>query len=149
MAYKVERSEEQWRQRLDPPTYSALRERATEFPWSGEFVENDDQGEYLCKGCDTALFSSEAKFVAQCGWPAFSRPVKHDIVECAEDRSQGMIRTEVRCGTCGSHLGYLFQDGPEDMGGWRYCINSIALWLQKAADAVDDDALIKAFLPRG
>lgn len=145
MAYKVERSEEEWRRHLDGPTYSALRERATEFPWSGLYVENDDPGEYLCKGCDAALFSSESKFIAQCGWPAFSQPITENSVNRAEDRSQGMIRTEVSCGTCGSHLGYLFQDGPEDMGGWRYCINSIALRLLQAAEAVDADALLQAF----
>lgn len=148
MAYKVERTEEEWRQRLDPPEYSALRGGATEFPWSGKYVENEDPGEYLCKGCDTPLFSSEAKFTAQCGWPAFSRPISEDIVERREDRSQGMIRTEVSCAICGSHLGYLFQDGPEDLGGWRYCVNSIALRLLEAAREVGEGQLARAFQQR-
>jgi peptide-methionine (R)-S-oxide reductase len=148
MAYKVERTEEEWRQRLEPPEYSALRGRATEFPWSGKYVENDDPGEYLCKGCDTAIFSSEAKFTAQCGWPAFSRPMREDMVERQVDRTQGMIRTEVSCATCGSHLGYLFQDGPEDLGGWRFCINSIALRLHAVAAEVDSEALARAFPQR-
>lgn len=145
MAYKVERTEEEWRQLLLPKEYQALRDRATEFPWSGEYVENEDPGDYLCKGCETPIFSSENKFTAQCGWPAFSRPITMDIVDRSEDRSQGMIRTEVACATCGSHLGYLFQDGPEDLGGWRYCINSIALKLRGSPDGVGVEDLINAF----
>jgi peptide-methionine (R)-S-oxide reductase len=130
MAYKVERTEEEWRRLLDRETYRALRENGTERPWSGDYVENLDPGVYLCKGCDAPLFQSDTKFVAQCGWPAFSYPVEPAVVETVADRTQGMFRTRVRCSTCGSHLGYLFHDGPEEMGGYRYCINSIALRLQ-------------------
>jgi peptide-methionine (R)-S-oxide reductase len=132
MAYKVERSEAEWRQHLGPAAYKTLREFGTENPWSGAYVENDDPGTYLCRGCDTALFGSNSKFNAECGWAAFSGPITDDLIEQFEDRSQGMLRTEIRCSTCGSHLGYLFQDAPEELGGWRYCVNSIGLFLRSS-----------------
>lgn len=133
MAYRVERTEEEWRSLLERAEYHSLREGFTERPWSGRFVENDDAGAYLCKGCDVVLFRSESKFTAQCGWPAFSFPVEQSVVRTEPDRTQGMIRTRVRCSTCGSHLGFLFQDGPEERGGYRYCVNSIGLRLLTAA----------------
>jgi peptide-methionine (R)-S-oxide reductase len=138
MAYKVERTEEEWLKVLGREAYLSLRDGVTERPWSGEYVENTDSGIYLCKACDAALFRSETKYTAHCGWPAFSYPVESSVVETEPDTSQGMRRTRVRCATCGSHLGYLFEDGPEDMGGKRFCINSIGLLLQ-TTDA-DEDA---------
>ncbi|MEZ0108737.1 peptide-methionine (R)-S-oxide reductase [Catenulispora sp. EB89] len=135
MVYKVERTEAEWRQHLGPAAYKTLREFGTENPWSGAYVENDDPGIYLCRGCDTALFGSQSKFNAECGWAAFSGPITEDLVETHEDRSQGMLRTEIRCATCGSHLGYLFQDAPEELGGWRYCVNSIGLFLRESVSA--------------
>ena len=107
-----------------------MREFGTEYPWSGDYVENTNAGDYLCKACDQLLFASGAKFTAECGWPAFSAPVSTEALEEHDDRSQGMIRREVRCTGCGSHLGFLFRDGPDELGGNtgnRYCINSIAL----------------------
>src|SRR5581483_3894368 len=91
MAYKVERTEAEWRQHLGPAAYKTLREFGTENPWSGAYVENDDPGIYQCRGCETALFSSEKKFNAECGWAAFSAPVADDLIEQHEDRSQGML----------------------------------------------------------
>jgi peptide-methionine (R)-S-oxide reductase len=148
MAYKVERTEAEWRQLLDAKTYKMMREFGTENPWSGEYVENTDSGDYLCKACGQPLFGSTAKFTAECGWPAFSEPVRDEVLEQHEDRSQGMLRMEVRCTGCGSHLGFLFHDGPDNLGGHtgnRYCINSIALRLVKVDGAETAEELVDAF----
>jgi peptide-methionine (R)-S-oxide reductase len=148
MAYKVERTEAEWRQLLDAKTYKMMREFGTENPWSGDYVENTDAGEYLCKACDQTLFDSGAKFTAECGWPAFSEPVREEVLEQHEDRSQGMFRMEVRCTGCGSHLGFLFRDGPDNYGGHtgnRYCINSIALRLVPADETSSAGDLVDAF----
>lgn len=148
MAYKVERTEAEWRQLLDAKTYKMMREFGTEYPWSGDYVENTNAGDYLCKACDQLLFASGAKFTAECGWPAFSAPVSTEALEEHDDRSQGMIRREVRCTGCGSHLGFLFRDGPDELGGNtgnRYCINSIALRLVAAEETSSTEELVDAF----
>ena len=148
MAYKVERTEAEWRQLLDAKTYKMMREFGTENPWSGDYVENTDSGDYLCKACGQILFESGAKFTAECGWPAFSEPVRDEVLEQHEDHSQGMFRMEVRCTGCGSHLGFLFRDGPDNYGGHtgnRYCINSIALRLVMAEGSSSAEELVDAF----
>jgi len=121
----------QLREKLTPEQYAVLREGATERPWSGEYVNEKADGAYHCAACGATLFDSTTKFDSGSGWPSFTEPAVAEAVELVEDRSHGMIRTEVRCRTCGSHLGHVFDDGPVDRGGQRYCINSLALELEK------------------
>lgn len=121
-----ELSEEQWRERLGLDRYRILRESGTEPAFTGAYWDKKDRGEYRCAGCHTALFSSEAKYDSGTGWPSFWEAVDPDRVEVKEDRSHGMVRTEVICASCGGHLGHVFPDGPEPTGE-RYCINSASL----------------------
>jgi len=115
------------RERLTPEQYAVLREGATERPWSGKYVSEKADGTYRCAACGATLFDSTTKYESGSGWPSFTEPAVAEAVELVEDRSHGMIRTEVRCRRCGSHLGHVFEDGPVDRGGLRYCINSLAL----------------------
>lgn len=123
---KVDKSDAQWRDELDPNRYAVLREGATERPFSGALYHNHDTGTYNCGACKTPLFSSETKFESGSGWPSFFTPIDAGRIEEITDSSHGMIRTEVRCAVCGSHLGHVFPDGPRPTG-LRYCINSLAL----------------------
>lgn len=120
-------TEEQWRERLSAEQFHILREAGTERAYSGKYDKVYDDGEYMCAACGTRLFISAAKYNSGCGWPAFTRPADEQTVEERRDTSFGMIRTEVLCGKCGSHLGHVFPDGPPSEGGLRYCINSAAL----------------------
>jgi peptide-methionine (R)-S-oxide reductase len=124
-------SDEQWRERLTPAQYEVLRRAGTEPPGSGEYVYCKDDGTYRCAGCGAALFSSDTKFESGTGWPSFTEPATGEAVELREDRSHGMARTEVVCRACGGHLGHVFPDGPGP-GGQRYCINSLALDLDRS-----------------
>lgn len=131
---RLERSDEEWRASLPPEQYAVLRQSATERPWSGKYVHNHDDGSYRCAACGNLLFRSDAKFESGSGWPSFTEPAVAEAVELVEDRSHGMVRTEVRCRRCGSHLGHVFEDGPQPTG-LRYCMNSLALDF----DAQDSD----------
>ena len=130
---KVSKSEQEWQQQLSPNVYTVLRQAATEAPFSGEYVDTDTTGVYECRACGAELFRSETKFASHCGWPSFYDPRDTDAVILREDRSMGMVRTEVLCATCLSHLGHVFTgegyDTPTDQ---RYCMNSIALRLVPA-----------------
>lgn len=125
-AEKVQKTDEEWREELTPEQYRILREAGTERAFTGAYHDNKDEGLYRCAACDTPLFSSETKFNSHSGWPSFYDAVEEGNVETREDRSHGMRRVEVRCATCGGHLGHVFPDGPEPTGQ-RYCINSAAL----------------------
>lgn len=127
---KVVRSDEQWREDLTPEQYAVLRQQGTERPFTGEYVDTTTPGVYRCAGCGTELFTSGDKFDHGCGWPSFSDVIDAGAVETVRDTSHGMIRTEVVCSACGGHLGHVFDDGPKDRGGLRYCINSVAIDLQ-------------------
>ncbi len=115
-----------WRKKLTEEQYKILREKGTEMPFSGEYVNHHENGMYACVACGTPLFSSDAKFDSGTGWPSFSDVVAKGNVELREDASHGMARTEVVCKTCGGHLGHIFDDGPTPTGK-RYCINSACL----------------------
>lgn len=132
MTEKITRTDEEWRARLTPEQYAVTRRGATEPPFSGEYVYNKDDGTYCCVACDQPLFSSDTKFDSGTGWPSFWDVIDEANVELRPDYSHGMVRTEVVCSRCGSHLGHVFRDGPRDKTGLRYCINSLALNFRKA-----------------
>ena len=128
---KIEKTEEEWRRELTPEQYHILREKGTERPFTGEYVNEKTPGVYRCAGCGTELFSSDTKYDSGSGWPSFFAPIDEENVETEEDRSHGMRRTEVMCATCHAHLGHIFPDGPRPTGV-RYCVNSASLKLDPA-----------------
>ncbi len=135
MTTKVTRTEDEWRQQLSPEEYAVLRKSGTERPWSGEYVETKTEGVYRCRACSAELFRSAEKFDSHCGWPSFWKPSESDGVTLIEDRSFMSVRTEVRCATCDSHLGHVFEgEGYGTPTDQRYCINSVALTLEPATD---------------
>ncbi|MCC3770119.1 peptide-methionine (R)-S-oxide reductase MsrB [Streptomyces sp. UNOC14_S4] len=130
MAYEVDKPDEQWRAELTPAEYQVLRQAGTEPAFRGEYTDTTAPGVYACRACGAELFRSTEKFASHCGWPSFFDPKDSSAVELLEDRSHGMIRTEVRCARCGSHLGHVFEgEGYPTPTDQRYCINSISLRL--------------------
>lgn len=127
MGHEVTRSEQEWRLLLEPQEYAVLRQAATERPWTGALLGEEREGVYRCRACGQELFRSETKFDSHCGWPSFWSPLAQDRVELVEDRTHGMVRTEVRCARCGSHLGHVFDDAPQTPTGDRFCMNSVSL----------------------
>lgn len=133
---KVVKTDEQWREELDPDAYAVLRQAATERPFTGEYTDTATEGVYVCRACGAELFTSATKFHSHCGWPSFYAPSEQDNVTLHTDRSLGTERVEVRCGSCDSHLGHVFAgegyDTPTDQ---RFCINSVALQLRPTSAA--------------
>lgn len=127
--YAIEKTEEEWKKELGEERYRVLREKGTEAPHTGKYNMHFEAGSYYCAGCHTKLFESDAKFESGCGWPSFDRAIEGKI-EYIQDKSFGMIRTEILCATCGSHLGHIFDDGPTETGQ-RYCVNSASLDFKK------------------
>jgi peptide-methionine (R)-S-oxide reductase len=120
------KSDAEWKKILAPEQYEVLRRKGTESAFTGKYYNSKEEGVYRCAGCGNPLFDSDTKFDSGTGWPSYYQPVSEDAVETEQDRSHGMIRTEVLCARCGGHLGHVFPDGPEPTGR-RYCINSVSL----------------------
>ncbi|NAZ83162.1 peptide-methionine (R)-S-oxide reductase MsrB [Kineococcus sp. R8] len=135
-AYPVQKSEAEWREELSPQEYAVLRQAGTERPFTGEYEDTTTEGVYACRACGAELFTSSEKFASHCGWPSFFDPKDSAAVQLISDRSMGMVRTEVRCAACGSHLGHVFEgEGYPTPTDQRYCINSISLTLRPAPSA--------------
>jgi peptide-methionine (R)-S-oxide reductase len=132
MTEKLQKPDAEWKKELTPNQYYVTRQKGTEPPFTGEYESTETAGTYKCVCCGQPLFRSEAKFHSGCGWPSFTSPAKPDVVEEDADHSHGMVRTEVRCSKCEAHLGHVFDDGPGPTG-LRYCINSVAMKLDKDA----------------
>lgn len=132
--YAVTKSDEQWREELSPDEFSVLRAAGTERPFTGEYTDTTTEGVYACRACGSELFTSETKFESHCGWPSFYTPLAEDRVEYVQDDSlPGRPRVEVRCASCGSHMGHVFEgEGYETPTDQRYCINSISMTLRPA-----------------
>lgn len=125
--FPVQKTDAEWRAELTPEQYRVLRQAGTERPFSGEYTDLDADGTYRCAACGAELFTSENKFHSGCGWPAFDQALADGKIVERVDTSHGMVRTEVLCANCGGHLGHLFNDGPRETTGLRYCINSVSL----------------------
>ncbi|MBP6333956.1 MAG: peptide-methionine (R)-S-oxide reductase MsrB [Bacteroidia bacterium] len=129
-SFPVQRTEEEWKKLLSPEQYDVLREKGTERPFTGEYNIHSENGMYVCAGCGNELFSSDMKFESSCGWPSFDEEIAGGKIIKKVDKSHGMMRTEIVCAKCGSHLGHLFDDGPTE-SGMRYCVNSVSLDFKK------------------
>ncbi|MEM9051260.1 MAG: peptide-methionine (R)-S-oxide reductase MsrB [Bacteroidota bacterium] len=126
MKFNVEKSEEDWKKDLSPEEYRVLRQKGTERAFTGKYNLHFADGMYRCRACGNDLFTSDSKFESGCGWPSFDNQVSENAVITERDTSHGMIRTEILCGNCGSHLGHVFNDGPTETG-LRYCVNSVSV----------------------
>lgn len=126
----LNKPDEYWRQQLSEEEYRVCRQQGTEAPFTGKLLHNKQTGLYHCTCCQAALFSSEHKYDSGCGWPSFDAPVSKEAIRFLVDRSHGMVRTEIRCAVCDSHLGHVFDDGPKTTGE-RYCVNSVSLIFNK------------------
>jgi peptide-methionine (R)-S-oxide reductase len=126
--------EQQWKDKLTAEEYRVCRQKGTEAPFSGEYNHNQHAGRYLCKCCGELLFDSSDKYDSGSGWPSFDRPASDQVIHYEEDSSLGMHRVEVSCDHCGCHLGHVFDDGPQQSTGKRYCINSLSLDFEAAGD---------------
>jgi peptide-methionine (R)-S-oxide reductase len=136
----IRKSDDEWKAELSPEEYHILREAGTEAPWTGEYVSTKTVGVYNCRACGTELFRSDTKFDSHCGWPSFYQPSESDAVTLLTDSTLGMVRTEVRCANCGSHLGHVFEgEGYPTPTDQRYCINSVSLVHQAKHEAESSD----------
>jgi len=125
-ATKVHKTDAEWKKELTPEQYEVLRNKGTERPFTGEYVNTFEKGKYVCAACGNVLFNSDSKFHSDCGWPSFDKAIKGSVIY-VEDNTFGMTRTEVDCARCGSHLGHVFDDGPAETTGKRFCTNSISI----------------------
>ena len=128
----MELTEDEWREKLSEDRFNILRLAGTEMPFTGELLDNVEKGLYKCAGCDSVLFESDTKYDSSCGWPSFYQAFADDKVTERSDTSRGRVRTEILCSKCDGHLGHVFEDGPKDKTGLRYCINSLSLVFEKS-----------------
>lgn len=126
LTLKVVKSEQQWRKELTEEQFEVLRNKGTERAFTGEYVNNFKKGTYVCAACGNLLFMSDAKFHSDCGWPSFDKAIKNSVTYVT-DTTFGMTRTEVNCANCGGHLGHVFEDGPKETTGQRFCTNSVSV----------------------
>jgi peptide-methionine (R)-S-oxide reductase len=131
--FSLEKSDSEWKSQLSPERYAILRQAATEPAFSGSLLHIDGEGAFRCAGCETLLFAMDSKFESGCGWPSFDSAVG-PVLE-RPDHSHGMMRTEILCGNCGGHLGHVFNDGPRETTGLRYCVNSLSLEFDPSTEA--------------
>jgi len=131
---KIIKTDAEWRSQLNDFEFAVLREAATERPWTGALLDEKRPGVFKCRACGAELFTSGTKFDSHCGWPSFYEAADNDAVTLIEDRTHGMVRTEVRCATCDSHLGHVFPDAPQTPTGDRFCINSVSLTFDEAVE---------------
>ncbi len=130
MSDKIKKTDEEWRDQLNPDEYAVCRQHGTERAFTGQYWDTKTPGVYHCAGCGEPLFDSDTKYDSGSGWPSFYKPIEAESVEENRDTTHGMIRTEVHCAKCDSHLGHVFEDGPQPTG-LRYCINSLSLKLHE------------------
>jgi len=124
--FKITKTEAEWKAQLTPEQYDVLRNKGTERPHTGEYTDHFEKGVYVCAACGNTLFKSDTKFASDCGWPSFDQAIKGSVVY-KTDTSYGMERTEVMCANCGGHLGHVFDDGPKETTGERFCTNSVSI----------------------
>jgi peptide-methionine (R)-S-oxide reductase len=124
--YEVQKTDEEWKKQLTPEQFSVLREKETEYPFTGVYEKFNEKGTYHCAGCGQVLFESTTKYESNCGWPSFFRAANNSAIEEKKDTTHGMVRIEILCSKCGGHLGHVFEDGPAPTG-LRYCVNSASL----------------------
>ena len=127
--YLIEKTDKDWKTKLSPEEFKILRQKGTEFPFTGKYNDHYEEGTYLCKGCATPLYQSESKFDSHCGWPSYDSAIEGSL-ELISDRSSGMLRTEILCSNCGGHQGHVFNDGTTQTG-LRYCVNSASIDFKK------------------
>ena len=128
--YEVQKTESEWKQILSPEEFNVLREKGTEYAFTGKYYEFKEKGTYHCAGCGNELFDSKTKYDSGSGWPSFYKPINQSAVDIEIDKTLGMVREEILCSKCGGHLGHVFNDGPEPTG-LRYCVNSVSLQFEK------------------
>lgn len=133
MDYKIQKTEAEWKAELTPKQFEILREKGTEYPGTGEYYMNFEEGTYVCAACKTPLFASNHKFESHCGWPSFDDALEGKV-KYIKDTTLGMIRTEIVCATCGGHLGHVFDDGPQETTGQRYCVNSVSIEFKETSN---------------
>lgn len=128
---KIQKTDAEWKKELTPEQYEVLRKKGTERAFTGEYYDHFEKGKYVCAACGNVLFNSDAKFDSDCGWPSFDQAIKGSVIY-KEDISFGMVRTEVMCAKCGGHLGHVFDDGPKETTGKRFCTNSVSIKFEPA-----------------